>query len=188
VRQPLHLPTVPFSGRKRFILPLLIAVLAVQLLGAASSPLRIAAQSEMNEPMIGRALFPGAIVGDVRYGVTFSGMANGELPGWWTVTVNYSPPSADGGMINTIQGGRWQVTQLENGIYRGSIFGEVVNGTIVRDPTGVYADVSVEFKVVGGTGAYAGATGTGRLVDGKADHTPFPPTLDGRITLNLDRH
>lgn len=176
------------SLRARLLLPAALVILvAIQLLAAAWSPLRTAnAAGAVQEPMAGRAVFPGAIVGDTRYGVTFTGQAGGTIPGWWTVTVNYSPPSADGGMINDIRGGKWQVTLLENGLYRGTLFGDVVAGQIVRDPTGIYADVWVDFLITGGTGTYAGARGTGRLVDGKADHGPFPPSLAGELVLQLD--
>lgn len=179
----------PVPPRPRTLLLMaLVLLVAIQLLAAAWAPLRTAetAPTTVSEPMEGRALFPGAIVGDTRYGVTFTGQAGGAVPGWWTVTVNYSPPSADGGMINDIRGGKWQVTLLENGLYRGTLFGDVTAGQIVRDPTGVYADVWVEFLVTGGTGTYAAARGSGRLIDGKADHTPFPPTLAGELVLQLE--
>ena len=161
------------------------AVILAQLIVAASQPSRIDESEPLSQKIEGRAVFPGAVIGNVRYGVTFSGTATGSLPGWWTVALNYTPGSAAGGMVNNVVGGRWQFTQFENGLYKGSLFGDVTGGRIVRDPTGALADVEADFVISGGTGAYVDATGTGRLSRGEADHTPFPPSLHGNVEFQF---
>lgn len=164
---------------------LVAAVILAEFMVAASQPSRINEIGPLGQAIEGRAVFPGAVIGDVRYGVTFSGTSTGSLPGWWMVTLNYTPSSAAGGMVNNVMGGRWQFTQFENGLYKGSLYGNVTGGQIVRDPTGVWAEVEAEFVITGGTGAYVNATGTGLLSHGEADHTPFPPSLIGNVEFQF---
>jgi hypothetical protein len=112
---------------------------------------------------------------------TFVGVASGQLPGTFTASASYAPPTITGGETNTVAGGTWTL----NVRGRGSLTGVIEpGGTITWNADATLGTVDVELTILGGTGAFVGATGSGTF-DGVLSHITFPPTLRGILTLTF---
>jgi hypothetical protein len=136
------------------------------------------------DTLTGIEIFPGIIVGNVRHGATFVGHAAGQLPGAWAVSINYTPPHPGPNVVNTIVGGSWALAVYSNGTFEGVVFGSVPDGTVTWNATGTIASISADLTVLGGTGAFVGATGTGTFT-GMLSHLTFPPTIAGTLGLSF---
>jgi hypothetical protein len=134
------------------------------------------------DTLSGIEISPGIIIGNVRHGATFLGRAAGQLPGVWAVSINYTPPHP--GMTNMIVGGSWELAVFSNGTFEGVIYGSVPDGTVTWNSTVTIGTVSADLTVLGGTGAFVGATGTGTFT-GTLSHLTFPPTIAGTLNLNF---
>ncbi len=151
---------------------------AVRLSNVAEAP-----PTPLPEVLSGYALFPGAVVGRTRYGVTFAGIHDGAC---WSATVNYQPPEAHGGLTNTIVSGRWQFTRLGGATSRGALLGEVIAGQIARSADGQTAEITALIRVTRGVRGYREAVGTALLIRGHADHAPPWPSFQGSIVPATD--
>jgi hypothetical protein len=144
----------------------------------------IPAVTTSTDLLSGIEVSPGIIFGNTRYGATFVGTATGDLPGFWAVSINYSPPHPGPGVTNNIVGGRWSLAVYNQGVFQGLLFGQVGSGTVTWDSTGTVAAISDNnLTILGGTGAFSGATGTGTFA-GTLSHSTFPPTISGTLTLS----
>lgn len=153
------------------------------MLGLLAGAIRFGNVSEapatpLPEALSGYALFPGAIVGGTRYGVTFAGIHGGAC---WTATMNYQPPEAHGGLTNTIVSGHWQFTSLGSSATRGTLVGEVIAGQIARSADGETAEITALIRVTRGVRGYRTAVGTTLLIQGHADHAPPWPSFRGSV-------
>lgn len=127
----------------------------------------------------------GVINGNVRNGATFVGRAAGSLPGFWGVSINYTPAHPGPGVTNTIVGGYWALAVVQGGVFQGVVYGAIApGGTVAWNPAGTVAAVSANLTILGGTGAFVGAAGTGTFT-GTLSHLTFPPTLGGALQLTL---
>jgi hypothetical protein len=164
---------------KRLVLPLALAFVLSSL---AATPARAA--TAHNDTVSGVEIFPGFVVGEVRYGATFVGRATGELPGYIATSINYTPPNPGPGVTNAVVGGRWALSVYQGGEFRGKVTGTIAGGTAAWNATGTLASINLVLTVVSGTGAYSGATGTGSFT-GVLSHLTFPPQWGGALTLNF---
>ncbi len=146
---------------------------AVRFSNAAEAP-----PTPLPEALSGYALFPGAVLGKTRYGVTAVGVHDGAC---WSATMNYQPPEAHGGLTNIIVSGRWQFTSLGGAAARGALVGEVIAGQIARSADGQTAEITALVRVTRGVRGYREAVGTALLIRGRADHSPPWPSFRGSI-------
>jgi len=164
---------------KRLVLP---TTLAVALSLFAATPARAA--PPQTDTVSGLEIFPGIVVGDVRFGATFVGRATGDLPGYIAASINYTPPNPGPGVTNTVVGGRWTLSVYQGGELKGRLTGAITGGAAEWNAAGAIASVNLVFAVVSGTGAYSGATGTGSFA-GVLSHLAFPPRWGGTLILNF---
>lgn len=162
-------------------------LLALALVLGLLSPLALAstavAATTYTDSVRGVEIFQGVVIRGVRYGVTFVGRATGALPGVVSTSINYSPPNPGMNVTNTVVSGKWALAVIENGVFRGNLFGAVVpGGTAVWDGTGATATVNLTLTITGGTREFAGASGGGSF-GGFLSHLTFPPTFGGTLTL-----
>ncbi len=164
--------------------------LALALVLALLSPLALAstavAATTYTDSVRGIEIFQGVVIGSVRYGVTFVGRATGPLPGVISTSINYSPPNPGAGVTNTVVSGKWALAVIENGVFRGKLLGTVVPvvSTAVWNGDVSAAAVNLTLTITGGTGAFAGATGSGSF-GGFLSHLTFPPTFGGTLILTV---
>lgn len=164
---------------KRLVVPI---ALAFVLSLVAATPARAA--TPHNDTISGIEIFPGVVVGAVRYGATFVGRATGDLPGYIVASINYTPPNPGPGVTNTVVGGKWTLSVYNGGEFQGKLTGTITGGAAQWNATGTLASVNLVLGVVSGTGAYSGATGTGSFA-GFLSHLTFPPRWGGALTLNF---
>lgn len=164
---------------KRLVLPIALAFILSSL---AVTPARAA--TLYNDTVSGIEIFPGFVVGEVRYGATFVGRATGDLPGYIAATINYTPPSPGPGVTNTVVGGRWTLSVYQGGELLGKLTGRITGGAATWNAAGTLADINLALAVVSGTGAYYGATGAGSFT-GSLSHLTFPPRWGGALTLSF---
>jgi len=162
---------------KRLALP---TTLALVLSLFAATPARAA--TPHTDTVSGFEIFPGVVVGDVRFGATFVGRATGDLPGYIAASINYTPPNPGPGVTNAVVGGRWTLSVYQGGEFKGRLTGTITGGTAAWNATGTLASVNLGFAVVSGTGAYSGASGTGSFA-GVLSHLAFPPRWGGTLIL-----
>jgi hypothetical protein len=136
------------------------------------------------DTLSGIEISPGIVIGSVRHGATFLGRAAGQLPGVWAVSINYTPPRPGPNVVNTIVGGSWALAVFSNGTFEGVVYGSVPDGTVTWNATGTVASISADLTVLGGTGQFIGATGTGTF-SGTLSHLTFPPTIAGTLSLSF---
>ncbi|HEY6203811.1 MAG TPA: hypothetical protein VI056_12320 [Candidatus Limnocylindria bacterium] len=160
----------------------LAIALAMVLSSLTAAPARAA--TAHNDTISGIEIFAGFAVGEVRYGATFVGRATGELPGYIVASINYTPPNPGAGVTNTVVGGRWTLTVVQGGEFRGKLTGTIAGGAAVWNGTGTLASINLALAVASGTGAYSGATGTGSFT-GVLSHFTFPPQWGGALTLSF---
>jgi hypothetical protein len=161
-----------------------IALAAVWFLASISSA---QAQSPAQDTIQGVELAAGAKVGIYRVGATFAATATGAVPGALAVTIKYTPNSPGVGVTNTVVGGQWTLAIYQNRQFLGSLFGTVSGGSAVWNSSGTtttVANVSITLKILGGTGKYAGKSGTGTF-SGTLSHLTFPPTISGTLGLSF---
>jgi len=170
--------------RKHLHVLFAITVLAGCIAGASANPI-----PPLQDTWHGIEIFPGIIINNVRYGATFVGTATGDLPGVWSVSINYTPPNPGVGVVNNIVGGQWSLNVVNNGHSVGTLFGRVDRGgTATWNTTGNTATMAMlegSLTITGGTGSFAGHTGTGQFT-GTLSHLTFPPTIAAAITLNVN--
>jgi hypothetical protein len=164
---------------KRVVLPI---VLALVLSTFVATPARAA--TAYNDTVAGIEIFPGFVVGQVRYGATFVARATGDLPGYISAYINYTPPQPGPGVTNTVVGGRWTLSVYQGGEFQGRLSGAIAGGAATWNSTGTLATINLNLAVASGTGAYSGVTGTGAFT-GFLSHVTFPPTWGGALTLNF---
>ena len=164
---------------KRLVLPIALAFVLSSL---AATPARAATLH--NDTVSGIELFPGFVVGEVRYGAAFVARATGDLPGYITAYINYTPPNPGPGVTNTVVGGRWALSVYQGGEFKGKLAGTISGGAATWNATGTLATIKLDLAVVGGTGTYTGATGIGSFT-GFLSHLTFPPQWGGALTLSF---
>lgn len=160
----------------------LVAVLVLAAL-VRTTPTQAAPPTFVVDVVQGEETSTGTIVGNTRQGATFSGMATGTLPGTFTVSVDYTPARPVCGGTNRITGGTFTLVTST-----GTLTGRIAAGTVEFDPFCAFGAVSAKLIVTGGTGAYAGAHGSGRFT-GLLNHLPLlvgeRATLTGVVRLTL---
>jgi hypothetical protein len=149
------------------------------MLGSASAQ----APATATDTLQGIEVSPGIILGGTRFGATFVGLASGQLPGTFVVSVNYQPPAPLPKMTNNFVGGSWQVAVYKGGRFQGTLYGDITDGSARWNDTGTMAVLSADLAILGGTGAFAGSQGTGMFVNGTLSHLTFPPTIQGTLML-----
>jgi len=164
---------------KRLVLPIALALVLTSLAGTFAR-----AATTYNDTVSGIEIFPGFVVGEVRYGATFVGRAAGDLPGYIAASINYTPPNPGAGVTNTVVGGRWTVSVYEGGELQGRLTGRITGGAATWNAIGTLASINLALSVASGTGAYYGATGAGSFT-GFLSHLTFPPQWGGALTLNF---
>ena len=164
---------------KRLVLPIALAFVFTLV---AATPARAA--TPHNDTVSGVEIFPGIVVGDVRFGATFVGRATGDLPGFIAASINYTPPNPGPGVTNVVVGGRWTLSVYRDGEFRGRLTGTITGGAAAWNATGTLANVNLVFAVLSGTGAYSGAAGAGSFA-GVLSHLTFPPRWGGALTLTF---
>jgi hypothetical protein len=124
----------------------------------------------------------GIISADTRYGATFVGDVEGELPGVHFTSINYTPPSPGGGVTNLVVGGEWALC----GSW-GTLTGSFTDGTVQWNADGTLADVATNMSVGGGSVNGVALTGGSGTFSGVLDHTPLaqdlPPIVGGTLEL-----
>jgi hypothetical protein len=144
------------------------------------------AQVAPQDSIQGVEISAGQKVGIYRVGATFVATATGTLPGALTATIKYTPNAPGVGVTNTIVGGQWALVVTQNRRLLGSLFGTITGGSAVWNTTGTtttVANISATLKILGGTGAYAGKSGSGAF-SGTLSHLTFPPTINGSLSLS----
>jgi hypothetical protein len=164
---------------KRLVLAIALAFVLSSL---AAAPARAATLH--NDTVSGVEIFPGFVVGEVRYGATFVGRATGDLPGYIVASINYTPPNPGPGVTNAVVGGRWTLSVYQGGEFQGKLTGTIAGGAAAWNATGTLASINLTLAVVSGTGAYSGATGNGSFA-GVLSHLTFPPHWGGDLTLDF---
>jgi hypothetical protein len=144
-----------------------------------------AAQSEATDTLNLIEISPGVILGNVRVGVTFVGVAFGDLPGAFTTSINYTPPAPGANVTNTILSGKWNLGVFEGESFVGLLRGRVTGGTAQWNSEGTLAAVTATLAITGGTDAFAGTSGSGQF-SGTLSHLTAIPTLIGTLNLTLD--
>ena len=164
---------------KRLVLAI---ALAVVLSSFTAAPARAATLH--TDTVSGVEIFPGFVVGQVRYGATFVGRATGDLPGYIVASINYTPPNPGPSVTNNVIGGRWTLSVYQGGEFRGKLAGTIAGGAATWNDTGTLARINLALTLVSGTGAYSGATGSGSFA-GVLSHLTFPPQWGGALTLSF---
>jgi hypothetical protein len=163
---------------------------ALALAVACFSALASSVQAQIpasRDTIQGIELAAGQKVGIYRVGATFAATATGAVPGAMTVTIKYTPNSPGVGVTNTVVSGQWALLVYQNRQLLGSLSGTVTSGSAVWNTTGTtttVANVSITLKILGGTGRYAGKSGTGSFT-GTLSHLTFPPTITGTLGLSF---
>ena len=160
----------------------LAIALALALSSVIAAPARAA--TSHHDTVSGIEIFAGFAFGGVRYGATFVGRATGDVPGYITAYINYTPPNPGPGVTNTVVGGRWTLSVYQGGEFQGRLSGAIAGGAATWNATGTLASIDLVLTVVSGTGAYAGSTGTGSF-HGFLSHLTFPPQWGGDLTLDF---
>jgi hypothetical protein len=123
------------------------------------------------------------------FGYSFLGRTTGTFPGSFSLFMNCAPSLPVSGGINDVTGGAWTlpvyVTDMKGGIYAGSLYGNIVKGTMSWDKTATKASVYFVLDVSGtqswsGVGGYATFAGI-LLTDEKTGQT----TLTGDLVFTL---
>jgi hypothetical protein len=182
--EPRALPSTNVFGHALPAAPAFGAALVHSAREASSALLASPASTAATDALSGIEISPGIILGNVRHGATFVGHAAGQLPGVWAVSINYTPPHPGPGVTNTIVGGSWSLAVFSNGTFEGIVYGSVPDGTVTWNAAGTVASISADLTVLGGTGAFVGATGTGTFT-GTLSHLTFPPTIGGTLSLSF---
>lgn len=102
-------------------------------------------------------------IDNVRWGASLTADVNGKrdkstITGHFTHTFNYSSMEPDLLYGNKVTGGCWNLALYEDGVYLGTVFGAVREGTIFwkgeKEPEA--GNMEVELSVKGATGKLAG--------------------------------
>jgi hypothetical protein len=154
----------------------LIVVMAAQELRA---PLRL-----LRAPVQGIETSTGVVVGDTRYGASFTGAVNGAISGTLSASIDYRPAYPRPGSANSVVGGSWSLAVYRGGRYQGLLYGHAGAGGVRWNLDVTEARVDAVLRIAGGTGAYLGARGqvhfTGNLL-----HLTYPPTVAGDIAIEV---
>jgi hypothetical protein len=174
------------ATKKRLALALVLVLLA----GTFGSSQAQSTPTTKTQTVNAVEIFPGILDSeqDIKFAVTFLGTTSGDLGGFITAAVNFTPSEVGAGLTNIIVGGNWAIAVYRNGRFQGTLFGQVTGGTVVWDDTGDTAAVSATVNIKGGTGNFRRVTGTGTF-EGTLDHTPLanrrPPKLTGTLQLTF---
>ena len=145
---------------------------------AGSLPARTHAATTATDQIQGIEIFAGVVNGNVRQGATFVGRASGDLPGFFTVSVNYTPPHPGPGVTNTIVSGSWTLWVAG----RGTLNGALTGGMVLWNSSGTIATISASLAITGGAGTLLGASGSGQF-SGQLSHLTTPPRINGTLQL-----
>jgi hypothetical protein len=110
------------------------------------------------------------------------GTLAGKLPGTFSTRVFYT--GILGNSTNAITGGTWSANITGSAGTAGTLQGRVAGGSVRWSSSGRAGAVTTTFTVTGGTGPYAGETGTG-VFQGTMDWDT--QALTGTLTLTLKR-
>ena len=154
---------------------LLTLMTAALLVGSGAS---LAATKTYTDKVRGVEISAGQIIDQTRVGATFSGRADGQLPGLLYASINYTPPRPGPNAVNTIVGGRWSL----RGSW-GSLHGSFAGGEVRWNSAGTRASVDSDMVVLGGTVHGKAVSGGGGSFVGTLSHLTFPPTIEGSLTL-----
>jgi len=168
-------------------------VIAALLLGLVSTGfLAPAARADQTytDVVSGTETSTGTINGNTRSGVTFTGVAAGQLPGQWDVAIRYMPASPDCGGSNRILNGSWTLTLTDGTV----LTGRVSHGSVTFDQHCAFGQVEAELLVTScspGTGSTVcnGFNGGRGRFDGTLNHLPLlmgqPATLTGTLQFRF---
>jgi len=171
-----------FSQHRRWILTMLPAVVILVAAGLnLATPLRL-----VHESVQGIETSTGTVVGDTRYGATFTSAVSGDVTGAFTASVNYRPAYPRPALTHLATGGSWSLAVYRQGQYQGTVFGPVGTGTLHWNVDVTEGAISVDLQVTGGTGTYLGVHGHAHF-SGSLLHTTYPPTVGGNLDLDLNR-
>jgi hypothetical protein len=120
------------------------------------------------------------IAGSNTFFYDLQGTLAGKLAGAFTARVYYTGVLGRG--TNPITGGNWSLTVPGTSSTAGTLQGRFAGGSVTWSANGQAGAVTVYFTVTGGTGAYAGTTGTATY-HGTMDW--YTEAIAGTLTLNL---
>jgi hypothetical protein len=137
-------------------------------------------------------------VANTVYGWTSYGQSKGDLSGFFFISMNYqlpfNAPDDPIGVVGPVlkmpvpypvSGGSWTKLIFVDGLYMGSVSGQITSGTIAWDASGQTAAIELKLTSSNGTEAYSGAVGTGEF-SGTLDRTAEGgPAVDGLLTLSF---
>jgi hypothetical protein len=170
----------PVSRHLRWTLTALPVVLVVVVAALTLvTPVRL-----LRAPVQGIETSTGTVLGDSRYGASFTAEVSGSVAGSLTVFVNYRPAYPRPGITHVVAGGTWSLAVHKDGHYQGTVFGPVGGGTLHWNLDVTEGTISAVLNVAGGTGTYLGVHGrvyfTGSLL-----HTTYPPTISGETRIEI---
>jgi hypothetical protein len=120
------------------------------------------------------------IAGTNTFFLDVQGTLAGILTSGFTARIDYTSPLGRG--INTVTGGTWSANVSGTTSTAGTLQGRITGGGIRWGSAGQPGAVTLTFSVTGGTGAYAGRTGTATF-QGAMDW--YSEALSGTLTLTL---
>ncbi len=120
------------------------------------------------------------IAGSNTFFYDLHGSLTGKVAGAFAARVYYTGVLGSG--TNTITGGNWSLAIPGAAGTSGSLQGRFAGGSIVWSADGRAGTVTVSFTITGGTGAYAGDTGTATF-HGTMDW--YSEAIAGTLTLSL---
>ena len=129
--------------------------------------------------------------GESMFGYSFTGEATGDLTGAPMFSMNCFPAQFIAGETNKVTSGSWALPVYMkpykglNVVYVGSLFGQLVDGTMTWDKLGTTANITVKITIDDGTGTYAGVSGRG-VFQGTLIEGEKVTTLSGLLTLTYN--
>jgi hypothetical protein len=120
------------------------------------------------------------ILGSNTFFLDVQGTLAGRLTSTFTARIDYTGVLGNG--TNAIAGGTWSASVSGTAGTAGTLQGRITGGSVRWSSAGHPGAVTLTFSVTGGTGAYAGRTGTATFV-GTMDW--YSEALSGTLTLTL---
>lgn len=149
---------------------------------------------EISDGTIG---YDGQTKEETAYGYGFLGRTTGAFPGSFTLSMNCTPPPAEGyrgfGIMpppSVLTGGSWTLpvytTNMKGSSYAGSFYGTIAKGQMDYDMAGTTATVYIVLNVDGGTQTWDGVTGYATFVGTLfVDEKTQKKTLTGELAFNI---